>query len=211
MKTVIQIILIIAALGLAYAIYESVETPIRFEKAKKERYDAVISRLKDIRRAEIAYKDVNGQFTGSWDTLIHFVNTGELPLVRKIGMLTDSMIEAGWNEQRAIKEGRIIRDTLKIAIIDTLFGGKFDASQLRIIPNTDQEFHLGADIIHSGSGVKIPIFEVAAHNNVILGDLKEDYGQEIINLNDKARTNSKYPGLKVGSLNEANNNAGNWE
>ncbi|MFV0522633.1 MAG: hypothetical protein ACK5MI_09465 [Mangrovibacterium sp.] len=211
MKTVIQIILVVAALGLCYAIYESIEEPIRFEKAKKERYTDVITRLKDIRRAEIAYKDVNGAFTENWDTLIDFVNTGELPLVRKIGMLTDSMVDAGWDEQRALKEGKIIRDTLKVAVIDTLFGGKFDASSLKKIPNTNEEFHLGADVITTGSGVKIPIFEAAAHNNVILNDLKDDYEQEIINLNDKARTNGKYPGLKVGSLDEANNNAGNWE
>ncbi|MFV0365160.1 MAG: hypothetical protein ACK5JS_01485 [Mangrovibacterium sp.] len=211
MKTVIQIILVAAALGLCYLIYESVETPIRFEKAKKERYAEVVDRLKEIRSAEVAYKSVNGEFTGNWDTLIHFVNTGELPLVRKIGMLTDSMIEAGWDEQKAIKEGKIIRDTLRVAIIDTLFGGSFDASTLRMIPNTDKEFYLGASEVHTGSGVLIPIFEAAAHNNVILGDLKDDYEQEIINLNDKSRTNGKYPGLKVGSLQEANNNAGNWE
>lgn len=211
MKTVIQIILIAAALGLCYLIYESVERPIRFEKAKKERYDAVINRLKDIRSAEVAYKDVNGSFASNWDTLIHFVKTGELPLVRKIGMLTDSMIEAGWDEKRAIKEGKIIRDTLRVAVIDTLFGGNFDANELKMVPNTDQQFHLNADVIQSGSGVAIPIFEAAAHNNTILKDLTGEYEQEIINLNDKARTNEKYPGLKVGSLTEANNNAGNWE
>ncbi|MFV0289629.1 MAG: hypothetical protein ACK5IJ_01825 [Mangrovibacterium sp.] len=211
MKTVIQIILVIAALGLTYAIYESIERPIRFEKAKAEKYEKVIARLKEIRSAEIAYKDVNGVFTNNWDTLIHFVNTGELPLVRKIGMLTDSMVEAGWDEKRALKEGKIIRDTLRIAVIDTLFGGNFDASQLRMIPNSTEQFHLGADIVNTGSGVQIPIFEAAAHNNVILADIADEFGQEIINLNDKTRTNGKYPGLKVGSLTEANNNAGNWE
>ncbi len=35
--------------------------------------------------------------------------------------------------------------------------------------------------------------------------------QIIINLNDKMRTNSKYPGLKIGSLIEFNNGKGNWE
>ena len=32
-----------------------------------------------------------------------------------------------------------------------------------------------------------------------------------INLNDQRRVQEKYPGLKVGSLTETNNNAGNWE
>ena len=30
-------------------------------------------------------------------------------------------------------------------------------------------------------------------------------------MNDEAQTIGKYPGLKVGSLVEFNNNAGNWE
>ena len=44
--------------------------------------------------------------------------------------------------------------------------------------------------------------------DVVLRDLDR---QLVINLNDQRRTNEKYPGLKVGSLTETINNAGNWE
>ncbi|RKD89693.1 hypothetical protein [Mangrovibacterium diazotrophicum] len=210
MKTAIQIVLIVIAIVLGYLIYSSVQRPIDFEKAKKERVEKVVDRLKDIRKAELAYKDVHGEFTGSWDTLINFVETGELPLVKKIGMLTDSMVEAGWTEETAIKKGKIIRDTIKISVIDTLFGKGFDANQLKYVPvpDTVAQFHLGAAIITTGSGIQVPIFEAKVHNNTVLRGLDR---QLVINLNDKARTNEKYPGLKVGSLTEANNNAGNWE
>jgi len=210
MKTAIQIVLIVIAIVLGYLIYSSVQRPIDFEKAKKERVEKVVDRLKDIRKAELAYKDVHGEFTGSWDTLINFVETGELPLVKKIGMLTDSMVEAGWTEETAIKKGKIIRDTIKISVIDTLFGKGFDANQLKYVPvpDTVAQFHLGATIITTGSGIQVPIFEAKVHNNTVLRGLDR---QLVINLNDKARTNEKYPGLKVGSLTEANNNAGNWE
>jgi len=210
MKTAIQIVLIVIAIVLGYLIYSSVQRPIDFEKAKKERVEKVVERLKEIRKAEIAYKDVHGEFTGSWDTLINFVETGELPLVKKIGMLTDSMVEAGWTEETAIKKGKIIRDTIKISVIDTLFGKGFDANQLKYVPvpDTVAQFHLGATIITTGSGIQVPIFEAKVHNNTVLRGLDR---QLVINLNDQARTNEKYPGLKVGSLTEANNNAGNWE
>ena len=210
MKTAIQIVLIVIAIALGYLIYNSVQKPIDFEQAKKERYDKVVDRLKDIRKAELAYKDVHGQFTGSWDTLINFVQTGELPFVRKIGMLTDSMIDAGWTEETAIKKGKIIRDTVRVSVLDTLFGRSYDVNQLKYVPVSDTvaQFHLGATIISTGSGIRVPIFEAKAHNNTILKDLDR---QLVINLNDRARTNDKYPGLKVGSLTEANNNSGNWE
>ena len=210
MKTVIQIVLVAVAIILAYLLYTSVERPLDFEEAKKERYDATIERLKDIRKAEIAYKDIHGKFTGSWDTLINFVKTGELPLVRKIGMLTDSMIEAGWTEKQALKEGKIIRDTVYVNVLDTIFGKGYKIDDIKFIPvpDTVAMFQLGAGVITTGSGIKVPVFEAKAHNNTVLKGLDR---QLVINLNESRRTNDKYPGLKVGSLEETINNAGNWE
>ncbi len=210
MKTAIQIVLIGIAILLGYLIFNSVQRPIDFEKAKKERYEKVVERLKDIRKAEAAFKDVHGEFTGNWDTLINFVQNGQLPFVRRIGMLTDSMIEAGWTEETAIKKGRIIRDTVRVAVVDTLFGAGYDASKLKYVPveDTVATFYLGATVLTTGSGIQVPVFEAKVHNNTVLRGLDR---QLVINLNDKARTNDKYPGLKVGSLNEANNSAGNWE
>ena len=210
MKTVIQIALIILAVVLTFLIYKSVERPIEFEKAKDGRYDATIERLKDIRKAQIAFRNVNGNFTGSWDTLINFVKNDSLPLVRKIGMLTDSMIDAGWDEDMAIKKGKIIRDTIRVSVLDTLFGANYVIDDIKRVPvmDTVAEFHLGATVITTGSGIKVPVFEAKAHNNTILKNLDR---QLVINLNDQRRTNEKYPGLRVGSLIEANNNAGNWE
>ncbi len=210
MRTVIQILLFIAAVALTYYIYRSIQRPIEFGKAKDARYEATVTKLKDIRKAQLAYKDVYGQFCGSWDTLIHFVTHDSVRNVKAIGELTDSMIEAKISEKKAIEMGLIIRDTVKVGVIDALFGGNYDANSLRYVPVPGEptEFHLGQTIITTGSGIKVPVFEAKAHNNVILRGLDE---QLIINLNDQRRTNDKYPGLKVGSLLETNNNAGNWE
>ena len=210
MRTVIQILLVVAAIALTYFIYQSIQRPIRFEKAKDARYEATVQRLKDIRKAELAYKDVYGQFTGSFDTLINFVVNDSVRNVRAIGELTDSMIEAKITEKKAIEMGLIIRDTIKEPVLTSLFGKNFDANSLRYVPVPGEptEFHLGQTIITTGSGIKVPVFEAKAHNNVILRGLDQ---QLVINLNDQRRTNDKYPGLRVGSLEEANNNAGNWE
>lgn len=210
MKTVVQIALIATAVILIYFLYTSVERPLDFEKAKKERYDATITRLKDIRKAELVYKDVHGKFTGSFDTLINFVKTGKIALVRKIGMLNDSMIEAGWTEKQALKEGKIIRDTVRVSVLDTIFGKNYKIDEIKFVPvkDTVAQFRLGAGYVTTGSGIKVPVFEAKVHNNVILRGLDR---QQIINLNESKRTNGKYPGLKVGSLEETINNAGNWE
>ena len=210
MRTVIQILLILAAIALTYFIYQSIQRPIEFGKAKQERYDTTVAKLKDIRKAQLAYKDIYGQFTGSWDTLINFVINDSIRNVRAIGELTDSMIEAKINEKKAIELGLIIRDTVRESVLDALFGSDYDANSLRFVPVPGEptEFHLGQTIITTGSGIKVPVFEAKAHNNTLYRGLDE---QLVINLNDQARTNEKYPGLKVGSLIETNNNSGNWE
>lgn len=210
MKTVVQIVLVALVIILSYFLYTSVERPLDFEKEREARYEATIAKLVDIRKAQLAYKDVNGKFTGSWDTLVNFIKTGKMPLVRKIGMITDSMIEAGYTEQQALKEGKIIRDTIFVNVKDTLFGNSYKAENIKFIPvkDTVAEFQLGATYITTGSGIKVPVFEAKAHNNIILRGLDR---QQVVNINEARRTNGKYPGLKVGSLEETNNNAGNWE
>lgn len=210
MRTVIQILLFIVAVILVWFIYKSIQRPIEFEKAKEVRYNATIERLKDIRKAQLEFKDVYGRFTGSWDTLINFVMYDSVKMVRKVGELTDSMLEAGISEKKAIQLGLLIRDTIKESVLHVVFDDSFDANKMKYIPVPGEptEFHLGAAVILTGSGIQVPVFEAKAHNNVILRGLDE---QLIINLNDQRRTNEKYPGLRVGSLVETVNNAGNWE
>ncbi len=210
MKIIIQILLVIAAIGLTYFIYEGIQSPIEFEKSKDARYEATIERLKDIRKAQVAYREVYGRFTSSWDTLIDFVKYDSLRNVRKIGELTDSMLEAGLTERRAMRLGLIIRDTIRVSVRETVFDKSFDPEQLRYIPvpDTIAEFDLGANIVMTGSGIKVPVFEAKAHNNIVLRGLDRQF---VINLNEQRRLNERYPGLKVGALTETVNNAGNWE
>jgi len=210
MKTVLQISLFIVAIVLSFFIYKSIQRPINFEKAKKARYDVTVEKLKDIRKAELAYKEVYGKFTGSWDTLINFIVNESVITVRKVGELNDSMVEAGITEKKAIEMGLIVRDSARISALEAIFGKGYDAKNLKYVPvpGEPSEFHLGATIIITGSGIGVPVFQAKAHNNVILRGLDE---QLIINLNDQRRTNEKYPGLMVGSLTETVNNAGNWE
>jgi hypothetical protein len=209
MKTVFQIILTLAILYLGYLCYDSINQPIKFQKHYNNRKEAVISQLEEIREVQVAYKSVYNKYTGSFDTLLTFLKKDSLPLVKKIGSLTDSMIEAGITETKALALGIIKRDTIRIAAGDSLFKMSYSIDSLPFVPfSGGVKFEMGAGIVVTGSGVKVNVFEVKTPNNVFLKGLDK---QEIINLNDKANKYEKYPGLKVGSLEAANNNAGNWE
>jgi len=93
MRTVIQIILGIAILALAYFVYESIMTPIRFNKAKDVREEAAIERLIDIREAQKAYKDVHLVYTASFDTLIDFLKNDSFTITKAIGTIPEELID----------------------------------------------------------------------------------------------------------------------
>jgi hypothetical protein len=102
--------------------------------------------------------------------------------------------------------------TVKVNVLTEIFAEGYPIDKINIIPGSEgEEFWLGQTIIKTGSGVMVPVFEARAHNNQILKLLIDEYKQEIINLNEQSRKNKRYPGLKVGSVVEPNNNAGNWE
>jgi len=208
MKKVIQIVLAIAIVVLAYFVWESIQTPIRFNKEKDKRYKATIQKMKDIRTAQLAYKDEYGHFTGSFDTLINFIETDSMKVVKAEGSLSDELLEQGWTEAIAVKEGLIKRDTIRIAIKDTLFAEDYSAKNIWKVPYTDSDSIKLATAKVTVSKTKVNVFEAKVHNDVLLHGLDR---QLIINLNERMKNANNFPGVKVGDINQPNNNAGNWE
>ena len=208
MKKLIQIALGIIIVVLIYFIWESIQTPIRFNKEKDQRYAATIQQLKDIRTAQIAYKDEYGKFTASFDTLIDFIKYDSMKLVRAEGSVSDELLAQGWTEAIAVQEGLIVRDTIRIAIKDTLFPENFNADELWKVPFTENNsFEMAtANLIVSKLNVKV--FEAKVSNNILLHGMDR---QLVINLNERMKNQNNFPGVKVGDIVEPNNNAGNWE
>lgn len=211
MKKLFQIILAVAIVGLVYVIYVQISTPIRFDKETKAKKAQVIDRIKDIRTAQRAFKSKYQHFTASFDSLSAFVLTDTLELERKIVDEDDSAAMAMLK-----KSGKKNIEKFKIAVIDTIFAPKKvtrqDVENFRFIPGTGNkaQFIMEAGIITTESKVVIPIVECRAPYKMFLDTVA--YRQEIINLIDDEENNfNRYAGVKFGSMEAANNEAGNWE
>ena len=112
-------------------------------------------------------------------------------------------------EIQALKDGLISRDTIKLSVKDSLFTASYYIDSLRYAPYTNGYiFEMGAGNFKTGSKVIIKVFEVQVHYDILLAGLDR---QLVINYKEVRETITGYPGLKVGSLVEATNNAGNWE
>ena len=211
MKKLFQIILAVAIVGLVYVIYVQISTPIRFDKETKAKKAQVIDRIKDIRTAQRAFKSKYQHFTASFDSLSAFVLTDTLGLERKIVDEDDSAAMAMLK-----KSGKKNIEKFKIAVIDTIFAPKKvtrqDVENFRFIPGTGNkaQFIMEAGIITTESKVVIPVVECRAPYKAFLDTVA--YRQEVINLIDEEQNNfNRYPGVKFGSMDSGNNEAGNWE
>ncbi len=212
-KIIVQILLGCAIVVLGYLCVDSIRKPKEFREIKKQRYKAIEERLKEIRKAQIAFKDVHGEYASNFDTLINFVKTDSIKIVKSIGSLTDDQLEAGMTESEAIRKGIIIRDTLRVSALDTLFGKSYSIEDIRFVPFTKNmhQFKIGSTKIMTDAMLEVPVFEARVSNTIIFEDIYEEYREEILEENSNRLRINKYPGLKVGDIKEANNNVGNWE
>lgn len=128
MKKVINILLGLCIIGLAYILYGSIMGPINFDKEKTIRDEAVKNRLIDIRTAQVEYNAQHGgQYTASMDTLIDFVKNGKVPTIAKIGELTDRQMEDLWTESKVLRLYQEARTAKNKRIADEKWQEAIDA------------------------------------------------------------------------------------
>ena len=228
MKTVINLVLAACVVGLVYICYGSVMGPINFDKERGIREKAIIARLIDIRKAQQEYRGMHqGAYTADFDSLIDFVKTAKLPFILKVGSLTDAQLEAGMTEKKAMaiinkakktgnykeveKEGLqdFRRDTMWVAVLDTIFKKGFNPDSLCYVPyGNGAKFEMAVRKDTMKSGAPLNLFQAQVAYDVYLKGINN---QELANLKDMQSKLGKYCGLRVGDIEQPNNNAGNWE
>ncbi len=227
MKSILNVFLGISVIFLGYICVMSVLTPIRFEEDKVARDQEIVKSLINIRTAQIEYRAVVGRYTDDFDSLCIFLKEAKMKTVTKEGSLTDAQLEDGLTEAKAVKiiqKGNMKeikakglenfrRDTIYTDMIERHYGGLYThetIQNLAVIPFSGGkkfEMEVNNDYVNT-SGIAIPLFEARASFDSYLHDLNR---QERINAKDVAVKLDRYPGLKVGSVLEPNNNGGNWE
>jgi len=100
MKVVLRAILIAAILLLGFLCWRSIQAPIEFQREVAKREKAVIQRLIDIRTSQVAFRDVNGRYTASFDSLVDFVKNGKVVTLSRYGDLTEEQLESGMTEEK---------------------------------------------------------------------------------------------------------------
>jgi len=211
MRRVIQILFVLIIIVLGYLIVESIMEPIRFNQEVETREQATIDRLIDIREAQKAYKDVYKKYTGSFDTLIAFVDTASFTVVKAIGDIPEDWLdEMGFEKARekALSEGVISRENTHVPVLDSLFFQGFATDSLRFVPFTEGvTFTMSAGELLTSSNLTVQVVEASTLYDDLLNGMD---GQLIVNYKDERMKIVGFEGVKFGSMEEGTL-TGNWE
>ena len=215
--------------GLVYLLVDSIQQPVKFNKHKEYREGIAVQRLKDIRDLQVAYKNVNGKYVSTIDSLKKFYNEGKIQVVMQVGSNDDSLAMATTKKIKAKLRGLkgeklnqklqelynageknlVFSVNSTVFVKDTLFHGRtdFNIDSLAWIPFSGDSVEMSA-ITRTVQGVKVPLFEAKMPYRSLLKGLDK---QLQINLFAEREELGRYNGLMVGSIDTPNNNAGNWE
>ncbi|PKA84268.1 hypothetical protein ATE92_2448 [Ulvibacter sp. MAR_2010_11] len=210
MKLAIQLLLWIVIIFLGYQLYNSIQGPIEFNKVKEARYAKIIKNLKDIRDAELAYQEINGKFTGDFDSLVRFIDTAQFAIVQR---RDTSFADVAKNKAFGLTEGyfieKVLLDTLGFTPVrDSLYGGTDRYKSMMNIPvkGVDTKIELSAGKLKKNDAT-YSVFEAKVAKDVILSDLDRDLlvqEKQVVSVDGVNGTH-----LKVGSMTEVNT-SGNW-
>ena len=229
-KVLTYLILPLIIVALTVAIVKSVMEPVDFNKHKAYRESVAVQRLKDIRYLHVAFKNVNGRYASTIDSLKLFYNEGKMKITMQVGSKDDSLAMAHTDQikkkYRYLKGDKlaeklnelylagdphlVFQISHEIPVKDTLFRSRpdFKVDSLALIPFSGGDSVLVASTVKMVSGVKVPLFEASMPYRSLLRGLNN---QLRINLDAEREDQGKYQGLQVGSISAPNNNAGNWE
>ncbi|MCO6163478.1 hypothetical protein [Flavobacterium sp. NRK F7] len=182
-RPVVSILLWVATFFLAYLIYESVMKPIRFDEAKNERYKVAVQTLIDLKKAQLGYKKVNGEYADSFDKLVAFIDNGTFDIItRKDTTIIDRKKNKAFNltvNERG--EGGFFKDTViinkigTVSVKDSLFSGNDRYKRLNSVKFNEIEVpvEMKTGFVYRNE-TKLPVLEATIDKNALLADLDQD-------------------------------------
>ena len=160
-KPIITIALWALIIFLGYLTFDSVYGEIKFNQLKEKRFAAAIEKLKDIRDAQLAHREVKGQFTKSYDSLIKFIENGQFTIIeRRDSSVVDEERTKAYGGVEMFKD-IVITDTIGfVPVKDSLFKNSSRYKTMMNVPNAKEgtKFTLNAGVLEDGDS-KIPVFE----------------------------------------------------
>lgn len=199
-----------------FLIYNSITGPIRFEKLKRERLQAAVNKLIDIRNAQLAHKTIKGTYAATFEELEKFIEAEQFAIVER---KDTSIIDAAKNSAFGISVGAdgqggyfkdiVVIDTLGyVSVKDSLFKNSDRYKRLHQVKIGDVvvKVDMKAGTIERNKLV-IPVFAAKIIKKDVLKGLDPDLVKKEEKVVGVDEING--PEITLGSMEDINTN-GNW-
>lgn len=213
--------LVLVTLFLAVLVFRSIMRPEKFRAVYELRSKEIQSRLSAIRVIQTFYKNEYKMFATDIDSLVNFIENGEVSIIKNIGNIPEGM-----SENEAFEKGLIKREEMKISakqrIIESDPNVKLDDFQY--IPFTDKQkkFEIESGNIESQT-YSIMVYRIDVPLDDILVNMDKSVQPKNINifsrfynylffnnLHEEEQYRILYKPIWMGSLTEASV-SGSWE
>jgi hypothetical protein len=222
-KTLLNILLVVVALGLAFLATRSILRPEKYKASYNQRAEEIRTRLITIRAVQAVYRNEFKKYAGDIDTLVDFANNGVVHIIKTSGDIPDDM-----TEEAAFKSGLIkkVVETIpaknKILEIDPNVILE-NLKNFEFIPYGDgRKFEIQLGIIASRTyeipvyRVDVPIDDILVNLNRTIIPKEASFLSKTFNrmfysgLAQETQYKSKYRPMWLGSLTDAGT-SGSWE
>lgn len=207
LRPVLSIVLTVLIVMLGYYNYKAIYGPVEFNKEKEKRYSRVIAKLQDIRKSQLAHKEITRTYAPSFDSLVRFIDTAQFTITqRRDTTYLDEEFKRIYKVDKYIDD--YVIDTLGfVSVKDSLFKNSDRYKTMHLMPYTDgKSFQINAGTLELKTAT-VPVFEVKADKKLILSDLDNDLLIQELQTVSVDGVNGRY--IKVGSMDEVST-SGNW-
>ena len=222
-RALISTLLVIFVVILAIFAARSIMRPEKFRQTYEDRKTLNVNNLKTIRCAQTIYKNVFKVYASDIDSLVDFVNNGQVEVEKTVGNFPDTM-----SQEQAFKLGLIKKQIVKIPAIEKML--ELDPNltienfkNFQYIPFSDKEkYEIQTGSIASKT-YEIPVYRIDVSKDQILVNMDRSITPENAgvfskfwnkifynNLAEEEQYKSQYSDIYMGSLTEAST-AGSWE
>ncbi len=193
MRLVINLVLAAVVLGLVWVLISSIREPIAFRAEYQRRENAVIDKLRMIRQAQEAFRDIKGGFAPSFDSLKKVLRQDSFRVINVVGDPDDPNFT-----------GEVTYDTLYFAAYDSIQKLGIQLDSMEYVPfSQGTTFSIAADTLTYQSTL-VNVVEVGTRYSEFMGRYASQRFARYDQSYDPANT------IKFGDMNRPNL-SGNWE
>jgi len=194
MKYLINLLLLLAIIGLGYLLYSGINQPIAFKAEMDKRKSAVADKLTSIRDCQEMYRAIHNRFAPSFDSLEYVLRNDSIPFIQVFE-----------DPEDPTNEDKYVYKTIYSSAIDSLTAMGISLDSLRYVPYAPRgtEFEFYADTL-TYQKTLVSVTEVGTRWKNFMGK----YADPSYARYDKSYNPEKM--IKFGDQNSPNL-SGNWE